>query len=269
VSVFELPPFMWLALAAGVLVGLTAPAVGFFLVERRMSLVGDGVGHIAFAGVAAAHLLGLPVVPTAVAASVGGALLVEALRSRGSVAGERGLAVLLYLGLALGAVLASAARTLNAGLFAFLFGSILTLDPSQLLGMASLAVIVLLTVGLLYRLFVAASLDEDAARVGGVPVLGLNLLLATLAALTVSLAMQAVGLLLVAALMVLPVLAASLLAWSVRSTILLAMGLGVASAVVGLLVAYRANLAPGGTIVLVAAGFFLLAVMAQALRRSP
>ena len=103
------------------------------------------------------------------------------------------------------------------------------------------------------------ALDEESARVSGVPVGALNVALAVLAAVTVAVSMRIVGVLLIAALMVLPVIAAGRVAWSVRSTILIAMGIGLASAVVGLTIAYYANLAPGGTIVLTAAGAAVLA----------
>jgi zinc transport system permease protein len=168
--------------------------------------------------------------------------------------------------MAAGLVLASAARSLNAGLFSYLFGSILTVAPRDLAVEAVLATAVLGTVGLLYRPLLAVSLDEEGARAAGLPTTRLNLLLSTLTALTVTASMRAVGLLLVAALMVLPVLAAGLLAWSVRSTLALAMALGVASVVVGLAASYAANLAPGGTIILVAVAFYLLAVLVRSCR---
>jgi zinc transport system permease protein len=253
-------PFMQLALATGVLVGLSAPAVGFFLVERRMSLVGDSIGHAAFAGVAAGVLLGVEPVWTALAAAVVGAASVEWLRSRGRAAGDQALAFLLYTGMAVGLVLIAAARSMNAGLFAYLFGSILTVTPRDLALEAVLAAAVLATLGLLYRPLLAVALDEEGARAAGLATARLNLLLVTLTAVTITASMRAVGLLLVAALMVLPVLAAGVLAKSVRSTIALAMALGVASAAAGLAASYRWNLAPGGAIILVAAAFYLAAL---------
>src|SRR6476659_6171219 len=113
---------MRLACGAGVVVGVLAPAVGFFLVQRRMSLIGDGIGHVAFAGVAAGYLIGISPVATALVASVVGAIAVEWLRSRRPHAGDQALAVIFYSGIAAGVVLVSAANRLNAGLFTFLFG---------------------------------------------------------------------------------------------------------------------------------------------------
>jgi zinc transport system permease protein len=122
-----------------------------------------------------------------------------------------------------------------------------------------LGALVLTVIAGLYRALVAVALDEEAARVSGVPVGALNVTLVAAAAVTVAVSMRIVGILLVAALMVLPVIAAGRIAWSVRSTIFIAMGIGLGSAVVGLTIAYYANLAPGGTIVLTAAGAVVLA----------
>ncbi|HRC85983.1 MAG TPA: metal ABC transporter permease [Thermoanaerobaculia bacterium] len=261
------PEFLRWPVLTALVVGAAAPAIGFFLVERQMSVVGDAIGHTAFAGVALAHLLGLNPVATAVAVSVLAAAAVETLRTRNRAAGDRLLALLLYTGLALGMVLASVARAVNAGLFAFLFGSILTVDGPRFAVVGCLAGIVLGALALLYRRLLAVTIDDEAARAAGLPVLRVNLVLATLAALTVSLAMQAVGLLLIAALMVVPVLTSNLFAWSVRSSLLLAMGLGLVASLGGLTIAYFANLPPGGTTVLTAVALYGLALLFQGLLR--
>jgi zinc transport system permease protein len=257
------PEFMRLAFASGTVVGLLAPAVGFFLVQRRMSLIGDGIGHVAFAGVAGSFLLGISPVGGALAASVAGAVGVEWIRGRRKTAGDQALALLFYTGIAAGVVLVSAAGALNANLFAYLFGSILTVTRTDLVVVASLGAGALAVVGVLYRPLLAAALDEEAAQVSGVPVAALNIFLAALAGVTIAVSMRIVGILLIAALMVLPVTAASRIAWSVRSTMLLAMAIGLGSVLVGLTISYYANLAPGGAIVLVAAGAFVLASLAE------
>jgi zinc transport system permease protein len=258
--------FMRLAFAAGAVVGLLAPAVGFFLVQRNMSLVGDGVGHTAFAGVAAGYLLGVSPVLTALIAAVAGAVGIEWLRSRQQAVGDQALALLFYTGLALGVVLASSAGALNVNLFTFLFGSILTVTRGDLVVIAVLGVAGLTTVALLYRALLAVVVDEEGARVAGVPVVALNVLVAGLAGLTIGLSMQIVGILLIAALMVLPVIASSRVAWSMRSSVLLAMAIGLLSVFGGLTIAYYGDLPPGGAIVLVAAGAFLVTSVVDAMR---
>jgi zinc transport system permease protein len=258
--------FMRLAFAAGAIVGVLAPAVGFFLVQRRMSLIGDGVGHVAFAGVAAGYLIGISPVATGVVAAVVGAIGVEWLRARRRTAGDQALALLFYTGIALGVVLISAAGALNANLFTFLFGSILTVSRGDLVLVGILGALGLAVVAVLYRTLLAVSLDEEGARVSGLPVGLVNVVLAALTGVTIAASMRIVGILLIAALMVLPVIAAGRVAWSVLSTILIAIGIGLASVVVGLVTSYYADLAPGGTIVLAAASAFVVASFVAALR---
>jgi len=265
-SIFD-ADFMRLAFATGAVVGLLAPAVGFFLVQRRMSVIGDGIGHSAFAGVAAGYLLGVSPVATALAASVLAAVGIEWLRSRHRAAGDQALALVFYTGIAAGVVLVSAAGALNANLFSFLFGSILTVTTSDLALIASLGAAGLALVAVLYRGLVAVSLDPEGAQVSGMPVAFLNVLLAALAGVTIAVSMRVVGILLIAALMVLPVIAAGRLAWSIRSAILLAMGIGLVSVLAGLTISYYGDLAPGGAIVLLAATVAVVTLAAQAGRR--
>jgi zinc transport system permease protein len=259
--------FMRLAFGAGIVVGLLAPAVGFFLVQRRLSLVGDGIGHVAFAGVALGYLLDLPLVLTALAVSVIGALSIEWIRARRSTAGDQALALIFYTGIAGGVVLVSAAGALNVNLFQFLFGSILTVTGIDLAVIAGLGAAAIVVVAALYRPLVAVVVDEEGARVAGLPVPALNALTAALAAVTIALSMRVVGILLIAALMVLPVIAASRVAWSLRSTILLGMGIGLGSVLAGITIAYYADLPPGGTTVLVAAATVLAAETWSTFRR--
>jgi zinc transport system permease protein len=258
--------FMRLALAAGAIVGVLAPTVGFFLVQRRQSLFGDGIGHVAFAGVAAGILLDVSPVLAALVFAVLGGIAIELLRSRGGAAGDQALALVFYTGIALGVVLVARAGALNVDLFQYLFGSILTVTRGDLATIAVLGALGLTTVALLYRAFAAVVIDEEGARVAGVPIGSLNIALAALTAVTVAVSMRVVGILLVAALMVLPVSAAGRVAWSMRSTLVLSTAIGLASALAGLTISYYANLPPGGTIVLVAAAAYLVALAATAAR---
>ena len=258
--------FMRLALGAGAIVGVLAPAVGFFLVQRRQSLIGDGIGHVAFAGVAAGILLDVSPVLTALVAAVAGGVAIELLRSRGGTAGDQALALVFYTGIALGVVLVSAAGALDVDLFQYLFGSILTVTRTDVAIIAVLGAVGLAAVGLLYRALAGVAIDEEGARVAGVPIAALNVAIAALAAVTVALSMRVVGILLVAALMVLPVSAAGRVAWSMRSTLVLAMAIGLGSALAGLTISYYADAPPGGTIVLVAAGAYVAALLDSAVR---
>ena len=259
--------FMRLAFGAGIVVGLLAPAVGFFLVQRRLSLIGDGIGHVAFAGVALGYLLDLPLVLTALIVSVVGALSIELLRARRRTAGDQALALVFYTGIAGGVVLVSAAGALNVNLFQFLFGSILTVTRGDLAVIAALGAASLLVILLLYRPLVATVVDEESARVAGLPVAALNVLTAVLAAVTIAVSMRVVGILLIAALMVLPVIAAGRVAWSMASTVVLAMAVGLGSVLAGITIAYYADFPPGATTVLVATAVALVAMPVGALAR--
>jgi zinc transport system permease protein len=258
--------FMRLAFGAGAIVGVLAPVVGFFLVQRQMSVIGDGIGHVAFAGVAAGYLLGgSPVWAGLVAAGIG-AIAIDWLRERRHAAGDQALALVFYTGIAGGVVLISAAGALNANLFAYLFGSILTVTRAQLEGVAALGAAALVIVGVLHRALFAVSIDEEGAFVAGLPVRRLNTVVAVLAAVTIGVSMRIVGILLIAALMVIPVIAAQRVAWSLRSTLVLSSLIGFASALVGLTASYYGNLPPGGTIVLTSTAFFIAAAAADATR---
>lgn len=257
--------YMQLALVAGLVVGACAPLIGTFMVQRRLSLMGDGVGHVAFAGVAAGLLAGVWPIWTALVAAVGGAVAIEWLRARGRASGDLALALFFYSGIAGGVVLTGLAGSLDSGTLTYLFGSILTVTPGDARTIAVLGAAILAVIVVTWRALLSVVLDEDAARVAGLPVDGLNLALAALTAITVVAGMRIVGVLLVAALMVLPVGAAQRLASSFRATLMTASAIGAASALVGLVVARQWDLAPGGTIVLVAAGTF--AVVAAIPRR--
>lgn len=257
---------MRLAFAVGAIVGVLAPTVGFFLVQRRMSLVGDGIGHVAFAGVALGVLLDVSPVLTALVAAVVGAVGIEWLRSRRGAAGDQALALVFYTGIAAGVVLISIAGSLNVDLFSYLFGSILTVTRTDLALMAVFGTTSLVVIALFYRALSAVVLDEEGARVAGLPIGALNVLVAALAALTIALSMQVVGILLIAALMVLPVTAATRIAWSMRSTLLLSAAIGLGSALVGLTASYYGDIPPGGTVVLVAAASVLVAMAVDAVR---
>jgi zinc transport system permease protein len=259
--------YMQRAIAAGLLVGVTCPAIGLYLVLRRLSLIGDGVGHASFAGVSAGWLLGTHPLLSAGVFGVLGGLAVERLRAWRREYGDLALALVFYAGIALGVVLAGLSRSMNANLLGYLFGSILTVTEQDLLIMAVTSGGVLGALALLGKELFALAYDEEVARVFGLPVSALNYLLVVLAALTVVAALRVVGVLLAAGLLVVPVAAGLQVARSFRSTFWWSLFFGVASVLSGLVTAYLLDLAPGGTIILVSIAFFLLAAAARRLRR--
>ena len=251
------------ALLACVAVGAFAPTIGAFLVQKRLSLVGDGVGHVAFAGVGFGLLLGMSAVWTALVFAVAGAIGVELLRAKKKIAGDLALALFFYAGIALGVVFATKARVPDLEIY--LFGDPLTMTSSSLAAVVLIGGVVAVGVWSLRRVLFAIVTDEAWARAEGLPVDTLSVALAALTAAVIVAGMKVVGLLLVAALMVLPVASAQLLSRSFRRTVLLAAGIGAASAFVGLIVGQVADLSISGCIVLVAAAVF---TVASVVRRS-
>ncbi|WP_030684757.1 metal ABC transporter permease [Streptomyces globisporus] len=252
------PAFMQRALLAAVLVGITAPAVGIYLVQRRQALMGDGIGHVAMTGVGLGFLLNSSPVWMATLVAVAGSVAMELIRTYGKTRGDLALALLFYGGMAGGVLLTSLSSTgSNANLTSYLFGSLSTVSSSDVTTIGILAAfVVLVTVGLRKQLF-AVSQDEEFARVTGLPVRALNLLVAVTAAVTVTVAMRVVGLLLVSALMVVPVAAAQQLSKSFRATFVLAVATGVTVTLAGTVTSYYQDVPPGATIVLYAIGIFI------------
>jgi zinc transport system permease protein len=258
--------YMQLALIAGVVVGVSAPLIGTFLVQKRLSLLGDGIGHVAVAGIGAGLLLGTAPIWTALVVAVAAALAIEWLRARGSTPGDLALAIFFYGGIATGVVLAGRSAT-NTNLQPYLFGSILTVTENDVYTVIALGVVIVAAIAVTRRALLAVVLDEEASRVAGIPAGVLNAMLAALTAVTVAAAMRVTGVLLVAALMVLPVATSRVLARSFRTTTLGAAAVGVIAVVLGLAAARQWALAAGGSIVLVTVVLFAAASIAAAVRR--
>jgi zinc transport system permease protein len=260
--------FMVRALLGALIIGLAAPALGIYLVQRRMSLIGDGIGHVALTGVGVGLLLDRSPVLTAVLVAAAGAIGVELVRERGRTSGDLALAVLFYGGIAGGVMLVGLSDDRsNANLMAYLFGALSTTSHGDLVMIAVLGAVVLAAMLALRPALFAVCHDEEYARVSGLPVRALNLLLAVTTAVTVTIAMRAVGLLLVSALMVVPVATAQQITRGFRATMLAAMGIGLVSAGSGVWLAGQAGTALGATIVVLAiAAFVAVAVGAGAWR---
>lgn len=255
--------YMQLALAGGLVVGACAPLIGTFLVQKRLSLLGDGIGHVAFAGVGTGLLAGWAPLWTALVFAVGGSLGIEWFRARRRTSGDVALAILFYSGIALGVVLISLGGGLSADVLTYLFGQPLTVRADEVWAIVGLGLGIVVAVLVLRRAMFSVVTDEEWSRVAGLPVGALNALLAVLTAVAVVAAMQIVGILLVAAMMVLPVASAQTLARSFRASLAISVVIGVGASIAGLAVSRIAGTAPGGTIVLVAAGVFVVVAIAS------
>jgi zinc transport system permease protein len=262
VSIFAYQ-FMQYALVGTAITGLTAPALGIYLVQRRLSLIGDGIGHVALTGVGIGVLMHRSPVLLATLVAVVGAIAVEIIRERSRTSGDIALAILFYGGISGGVFLIALSRT-GVNLNSFLFGSPLTISDADMITIMVLGAGVLaVTLGLRPWLF-AVCQDEEYAKVAGLPVRTLNVIMAVTTAVTVTTAMRSIGLLLVSALMVVPVATAQLITKGFASTMALSMGLGLASAILGVVIAGPSDTAVGATVVLFAIALFLVVAVGSA-----
>lgn len=253
--------FMIRAFIAGIIIGTIAPLIGSFLVTKRYSLMADSLAHISLAGVALGLLLGIYPIYTAIAVTVTSAIIIEKLRTERKISGEIALAMFLSGGLAIAIVMISLARGFNVDLFSYLFGSITTVREIDLWVIGILGMIILVTIYFFYEEFLYISFNEEGAIVSGIPVRFLNTILVVLTAVSVSLSMRIVGLLLIGALMVIPVVAAMQIGKSFAQTLFYSVFFGLISVVCGLFISFYFNLAAGGTIVVFSLVLFGLTVL--------
>lgn len=241
--------FMQRAFLAGIMVAIICPAIGIFLVLRRMSMIGDTLSHVALAGVAGGILMGIYPIYSALGFSIVAALAIEKLRKQYEQYAELSIAIMLSLGIGLATILISLGNS-NSAIFSYLFGSI-GLVSSQDIGIVfMLGLFILLSVVILYRALFYMAFDEEAARLAGVPVKHINLYFTVLVAMTIAVSMRIVGVLLVSSLMVVPVATSLQISKSFKQTLLYSILFGVVSVLVGLSTSFYADLAPGGTIVI-------------------
>jgi zinc transport system permease protein len=243
--------FMQRAFAAGIIIGLLCPMIGIFIVLRRMSLIGDSLSHVALAGIAAGILSNLYPLGMALLFSVGAALSMEKLRKSYEQYAELSIAIILSAGIAIAVVLISFAKSFNVDLFGYLFGSITTVLKEDLLVIAILGVLIILSIVMLFRKLFYIAFDEESARLAGIPVRRINLFFIIITAVVITLSMRVVGILLVSSLMVIPVAASLQIAKSFKNAAILSVIFAEISVIAGIFISYYLELASGGTIVLI------------------
>jgi len=259
--------FMIRALEVGLIIGAIAPLIGIFLVLRRYSLIADTLSHVSLAGVAIGLLLGINPLITAIGASVISSVAIEKLRLSKKVYGESALSIFLSGSLALAVVIISLAHGFSVDLFNYLFGSIVTVRQSDVFIILIAGIFVLLAIIALYKELVYITFDEEAARVGGIPTKAINTLFIVLAALTVAIAIPIVGILLISALVVVPVVTALQLKTSFLTTIVYAEIISLLSVFAGIIASFYLNLAAGGAIVLTSLMIFGVVLLFNRKRR--
>lgn len=259
--------FMVLAFIAGLVTAVIAPTIGMFLVARRYSFMADTLAHVSLAGVVIGLMTETQPIVTAIVASAITAVWVEELRRRKRALSDSALSMFLSGGLALAAVLLSLAEGLNVNLHSVLFGSIATVNREDILIISVLGVIVIGTMAVLYRELTCIAFDEELAETGGIRVRLINRIFVILAAVTVSVSMRITGILLIGALMVIPVIAATQFERNFRTTLVLSILIALLSVVAGLIIAYYAGLSSGGSIVLFVMGIFFMSALQRKLIR--
>jgi zinc transport system permease protein len=260
--------FLRNAFVAGLLIGFAAPLLGVFIVVRRLSLIADALSHVTLAGIAASLLLGKNVPYFAswnplyigMGFSVLGSLFIEKLRTVYKHYQELAIPIILSGGIGLSVIFISLADGFNTDLFSYLFGSVSAVSGQDVWTVFAIACIITAIVLLLYKELFLLSFDEEYAVISGIRAKLIHFIFIVLVALVIAASMRIVGVLLISSLMTLPVAASIRIAKGFKQAIVYSVLFGEISVVVGLLLSYQLDLAPGGTIVMLAV-FILLAAL--------
>jgi zinc transport system permease protein len=258
--------FIQRAFIIAIIVAVLSSVLSIFIVLKRISLIGDGLAHTAFGGLALGYYLDLiPLWVAGVVVILGSIGITKAMRST-KISGDAAVAVFLQLGLAAGIVLLSLARGFGVNLESLLFGSILLVNYDQII---AALIIVAITLGMIFVFFkelVYVTFDETQARASGIKTWFFDYLISVLAAIVVIVAIPIVGVLLISALLVLPALTSIQLAKSFRQTVILSPVIGLITVISGLLVSIVIDAAPGATIVLTGLSILAVAMIAKRTR---
>ena len=249
--------FMQKALLAGIAVGLICSFMGTFLVLRRYSLFGDGISHVAFGGISVGLFLGVFPLWTAFIVSIFGGIGLQKLRQSTKISGDAAVAVVLVSGLAVGVILVSSSGGFSVDLFSFLFGSILLISNEDTIMILAISAGIIATLTILQKQFLHLTFNEEQAKLVGLSTTLLNYAFVVLASITVVTSMRLVGILLISALIVIPNITAMMFGKGFKKTVFISMGIAVISVISGILVSYFLNVAPSGTIVVIAVGILV------------
>jgi zinc transport system permease protein len=249
--------FIQRALIAGSFIAILCATLGTFLVLRRFSLIGDGLAHVTFGGVAVGLFLRLYPMYVAVPIVMISALGILKLVEKARLFGDAAIGIVSSLGIACGILLASAAGGFNVDLFSYLFGNILAISNAEVVSSISLSVVLIFVIWFFYHELLSITFDEESAKASGVKTKTINAILVLLTSLTVVLAMRVVGIMLISSLLILPPVTALQVARGFRMTIIIASASGVLSVILGIFLSLVADLPSGATIVILNFLFFI------------
>ncbi|WP_313798257.1 metal ABC transporter permease [Cytobacillus sp.] len=261
--------FLQNAFLTGIIIGIIAPLIGVFIVVRRLSLIADALSHVTLAGIAASLLLekkfiglsGLNPLYMGMVFSVTGSLFIEKLRAVYKHYQELAIPIILSGGIGLGAIFISLADGFNTDLFSYLFGSVSAVSRADLWTILLISIFVIAMIILLYKELFLLSFDEEHAKASGIAAKSIHFIFIVMVALVIAASMRIVGILLVSSLMTLPVAASIRIAKGFKQTIFYAVLFGETSVLGGLLLSYYLDLAPGGTIVIIAVLILILTIL--------
>ena len=260
--------FLQRALLAALLVALLCGVLGVYVVLRGLAMLGDGLAHISFAGVAIGLVAGVYPLAVALVVAVAGAFAIQALRSRDVVRTDTAVGILFTAGLALGILVVSRGRAGGVDIGSYLFGNLLAVTAGDLWLVGGASVALLALFALFQKELLYVTFSEEAAKLSGLPVAALNALFTVATAMSVVVAARIVGVLLVSALLVVPAAASLQATRSFRGTLVASVLYGLASVLLGTVAALQWDLATGATIALASTGLFGVAVLARLTRLS-
>jgi len=260
--------FLQNAFLTGIMIGILAPLLGVFIVVRRLSLIADALSHVTLAGIAASLLIeknfafmgGLNPLYLGMVFSVGGALFIEKLRGVYKHYQELAIPIIMSSGVGLGVIFISLANGFNTDLFSYLFGSVSAVSRTDLWVIFVICILVISVIIFLYKELFLLSFDEEHAKASGIPAKTIHFIFIVMVALVIAASMRIVGILLVSSLMTLPVAASIRIAKGFKQTILFSILFGEVSVLGGLFTAYYLDLAPGGTIVIIAVLILVISI---------
>ncbi|WP_410768235.1 metal ABC transporter permease [Fontibacillus sp. BL9] len=255
--------FFQRALTGGLLIGLTAPLIGIFLVLRRLSMIGDTLAHVTIAGVALGFLIEVYPIGVGLVFAVAASFAIEKLRKAYKSFAELSIAVIMAGGVALASLFFTLGMGYNNDVVSYLFGSIYTLDTTDLYVVGAVTVVVVVVISVFFKEMFLLTFEEDAASVSGLPVKLLNLLITVMTALVISTAIKIVGALLVSALLTIPAACSLLIARSFKTSVIFSVVIAEIAVVAGLVIAGVWNLAPGATIVLLLIAMLILTLIGK------
>jgi zinc transport system permease protein len=245
------------ALVGGTVVALACALIGLFLILRKEAMIGDGIAHTAFGGIALGLYVGVFPLGMALVVAIISVLGISYMRRKGLAQSDSAIAVMLALGFSLGLIIVSLAGGFNIELFSVLFGSILSIDATDLAVVSVLGILTVAFVGVFYKELLSITFDEEASRLMGIPVSAMSVAFNVLVAVAIVLSIKVVGMILVVALLVLPGLTALQLDRSFRGTAVMSVVFAVLAVIIGICISAVYDVATSGVIVFTGAGMFL------------